>query len=290
MTLTVLAAPPAAFVQDLGRPGHRALGIAPAGALDAASLRIANRLIGNDECAAGIEVALGGLRLRADDATTIAVTGAELALHVGGRPAALWCWHRVAAGEEISLGLATRGARAYVGIAGGVTDVMAADGSRATAALGSLSTDTLSGLGAPALAAGARVLTGNACPAPANDVAPWRAPGDFVTLRVRRGPRADWFSADAWERFTTSAWQVSMQADRVGIRLDGPALERTVTAELPSEGMVVGAVQVPPSGRPVILLADGPVTGGYPVIGVVAASDRDALGQLRPGAMVRWAL
>lgn len=280
MTLVVVAAPPAALIQDLGRPGHRALGIAPSGAVDQSALRVANRLVGNAEGTAGIEVTLGGLVLRATAPTVVCATGAEAPLHIGGRARDLWRAHAVAAGEEISLGLASRGARVYLGVRGGI----ALD--KGHAVLGSFATDTMSGLGAPRLAAGTVLRTGVGGPIPVNDIAPWRVIGDDVTLRVRRGPRADWFSPAAWRTLTSSTWTVSVDADRIGVRLDGPPLERVHSRELPSEGMVVGALQVPPSGHPVILLADGPVTGGYPVIGVIASTDRDALGQLRPGTRV----
>lgn len=278
MMLRVLATPPGASLQDPGRPGLRSLGIAPAGALDRESARIANRLVGNHDGAAVIEVPLGGLRLRTETATSIAVTGAEVGITIDDRPVDLWWAHPVAAGEEIALGLATRGARAYVSVVGGFV---------ASTVLGSLSRDTMSGLGPSPLAAGDVLHTGIPHPIPANDIAPWRVAGDDVTLHVRRGPRAAWFTPEAWRTLTSAAWIVTADADRVGIRLDGPDLPRAHAGELPSEGMVVGALQVPPSGRPVILLADGPVTGGYPVIGVIAAADRDALGQLRPGAMLR---
>lgn len=279
MSLVVLSAGPAATIQDLGRPGLRALGVAPSGAADPETMRIANRLVGNPEGAAVIEVALGGLRLRAERATTVCVGGAEAAVTLDGRGVDVWTAIPVTAGAEIALGLAHRGARVYLAVRGGIV---------VAPVLGSRATDTMSGLGPPPLAAGDILPIGAATrPVPPNDIAPWRVIGDEVSLRVSRWPRRDMFSASAWRTLTEARWTVTPDADRVGIRLDGPALDRVDDAELPSEGTIVGALQVPPHGRPVILLPDGPVTGGYPVIGAIAAADRSLLGQLRPGASVR---
>lgn len=279
MTLDVLAAGPGATIQDLGRPRLRGLGVARSGALDRESLRIANRLVGNAEDAAGIEVTLGGLRVRAAVDTWMAVTGAEAPVTVDGVPCDRWRAVRVAAGSVLEIGLAQRGLRVYAAVAGGLVP---------DAVLGSRSTDTMSGLGPAPLAAGDRVRTGAASVPPPNDLAPWRVGGDEVRVGVRLGPRDDWFTADAVQRLFATAWTVSPRSDRVGLRLDGPPLARARHEELPSEGMVAGALQVPPAGAPVILLADGPVTGGYPVIAVVADADLDALAQARPGAVVRF--
>ena len=131
-------------------------------------------------------------------------------------------------------------------------------------------------------------MTWPADPVPVVDVFPWTVPGAFVDIAIAPGPRADWFGADARRTLGEAAWTVSGDADRVGIRFDGPMLERTRHEELPSEGMRPGALQVPPHGRPVALLADGPVTGGYPVIAVVTDAALDALAQLRPGDRVRF--
>lgn len=279
MSLVVVSAGPAATIQDLGRPGLRALGVAPSGAADPQTMRIVNRLVGNPESAAVIEVALGGLRLRAERATTVCVGGAEVDVTVDGRAVDRWAAIPVDAGAEVALGLAHRGARAYLAVRGGLVTAPV---------LGSRSTDTMSGLGPAPLTQGEILPVGPAIrPVPPNDIAPWRVIGDDVSLRVRPGPRRDMFTDGAWRSLTEAEWTVSTDADRIGARLDGPVLDRADTSELPSEGMVVGALQVPPHGSPVILLPDGPVTGGYPVIAVVAAADRALLGQLRPGARVR---
>ncbi|WP_390894909.1 5-oxoprolinase subunit B/C family protein [Microbacterium festucae] len=271
-----------ATVQDLGRPGHLAEGIAPAGAADRGALRTANRLVGNPEAAAGIEIALGGFRATARADLWVAVTGAWGPVRIGGRAVDPYTAVPWPAGEELHIDWAAHGARAYLAVRGGV---------EAPAVARSRSTDSLSGLGPPALAAGsALALAGEAvAPVPASDLHPWSPPDDTaLEVALAPGPRADWFTPAAHRALFDAVWTVSNEADRVGIRLDGPALARIRTAELPSEGMLPGAIQVPPSGQPVILGPDGPVTGGYPVIAVVADDSLDALAQARPGTRVRF--
>jgi biotin-dependent carboxylase-like uncharacterized protein len=155
--------------------------------------------------------------------------------------------------------------------------------------LGSRSTDTLSGLGPAPLRAGDELPVGALAGAePFVDVAPVRAPSSSPVLRVLPGPRRDWLAPAAWTALTGAGWTVTTDSDRVGLRLGGPRLERARDGELPSEGLVPGAVQVPPDGAPVLFLADHPVTGGYPVLAVVASADLPAAAQLRPGDRVRF--
>jgi allophanate hydrolase subunit 2 len=147
----------------------------------------------------------------------------------------------------------------------------------------------MSGLGPAPLRPGDELPLGvPAAPVPPNDIAPWDAPPDELEVPLAPGPRADRFGASALATLFEARWVVSAQADRVGVRLDGPELERIRVDELPSEGMVPGALQVPPWGRPTILLADGPVTGGYPVIAVIPDAALDAVGQARPGDGIRF--
>ncbi|KHK99624.1 hypothetical protein LK09_02655 [Microbacterium mangrovi] len=269
-----------ASIQDLGRPGLGALGVARSGALDRAALRRGNRLVGNDETAAGIEAVLGGFRAVATRDTWFAVTGARGPILLDGRPvdqdaATLW-----PAGTELHLDWYAAGARAYLSVRGGLA---------VPAQVGSRSTDTMSGLGPASLRPGDALPLGEpAHPVPPNDLAPWDAPPDELEVALAPGPRADRFAASALPVLFESRWVVSAQADRVGVRLEGPELERTRADELPSEGMVPGALQVPPWGRPTILLADGPVTGGYPVIAVIPDAALDAIGQARPGTGIRF--
>jgi biotin-dependent carboxylase-like uncharacterized protein len=279
--LRITAAGLFSSVQDLGRPGRGALGVARSGALDRAALRTANRLVGNPETAAGIEVAMGGWSAVARADTWFALTGAWGTATLDGHSVDLDVAHPWPAGAELSLDWFVHGARAYLAVRGGI-DVPPAVGSR--------STDTMAGLGAAPLQQGDEVMIGPepATPIPVTDLAPLGAPRDDLELTLAPGPRAEWFAASALSTLFESTWTVSAQADRVGIRLDGPELERTRVGELPSEGMVPGALQVPPTGRPTILLADGPVTGGYPVVAVVTEAALDLLGQARPGTRIRF--
>ncbi|MEX5719603.1 biotin-dependent carboxyltransferase family protein [Geodermatophilus maliterrae] len=273
-SLTVLATGPLTTVQDGGRPGQGALGVGRAGACDRAAARLANRLVGNDPDAAVLEVTLGGLVLRADADLVVTTTGARCS-DAHNAPTAL------PAGRELRLGLPATGLRTYVAVRGEVA---------VEPVLGSRSTDLLSGLGPPVLSRGDVLTVGDpAGPMPGVDLAPVPdPPGGEVTVRVLPGPRADWFAEEAVRALTGTPWTVTDESNRIGLRLSGAALERTRTGELASEGMVRGALQVPPSGQPVLFLADAPVTGGYPVIGYVDDGDVDRCGQLRPGQTLRF--
>ena len=277
-----------ATVQDLGRTGHAAIGVARSGALDRQALRIANRLVGNPESAAGVEVTMGGFRAVTERDLWVAVTGGFGPIVIDGRPVDPYAAHAWPRGSELALGWLEHGARAYVAVRGGIEAVGGAD--HTPAVLGSLATDSLARLGPDPLRAGTRLAVGRPprTPVPPLDLAPWGAPPEELELELAPGPRADWFDASALRLLFETVWTVSGAADRVGARLEGPELVRTVSGELPSEGMVPGALQVPPGGRPTVLLADGPVTGGYPVIAVVTDASLDALGQARPGTRIRF--
>ncbi|MEV8441597.1 biotin-dependent carboxyltransferase family protein [Actinosynnema sp. NPDC051121] len=271
---------PQALVQDLGRPGHAHLGVPPSGALDPGSLRLANRLVGNPEDAACLEVLLGGLSLRANASCTVAVTGPATPALVDGvaRDSPL----HLAPGDTLTLGTPHGGLRSYVAVSGGIT---------VPAELGSRSTDVLSGLGPAPLRPGDELPLGDptGVPVGVDVLVPARVP-DVLVVPVLLGPRDDWFD-DPADRLRAGRWTVSDRSNRVGIRLTGTALDRTasrVGRELPSEGLVTGAVQVPADGLPVVFLADHPTTGGYPVIGVVAAPALPLLGQAAPGTRLRF--
>lgn len=269
-----------ATIQDLGRPGHSSLGIAGSGALDRTALRAANRLLGNLEGAAGIEITMGGFRALAERDCWFALAGGWGQALLDGRSVDAYTAHPWRAGAELHVDWLSRGARVYLAIRGGVL---------APILLGSSATDLLSRLGPDPLAAGEGIRIGPAPHAeiPGIETALWGAPPEGVLdVRLANGPRADWFSPEAQRVLFEAEWTVSNQSDRIGIRLDGPELARIRPDELPSEPMVPGALQVPPSGRPVILGADGPVTGGYPVIAV--ASSLDAFAQARPGTRIRF--
>lgn len=269
-------------VQDLGRPGVASVGVAVSGALDRAALRTANRLLGNPEGAAGLEVTMGGLRAVAERDLWVSVAGAWGVVRLDGREIDPYQAHAWPAGAELHLDWFVHGARGYIAARGGVD---------APHALGSRATDLLAGLGPAALRAGDVVGVRDevSAPIPVAPPAAWGAPhDDELELELAPGPRADWFAPAALEALFDTVWTVSNHADRVGARLDGPALVRVRGGELASEGMVPGALQVPPSGRPTILLADGPVTGGYPVIAVVTDASLDLVAQARPGTRIRF--
>lgn len=271
-----------ATVQDLGRPGAASLGVAPSGALDRGAARTANRLVGNPEGAAVIEATMGGLRLVARRDLWFAVTGAWGPIRLDGHEVDPYEAHAWSAGAELHVDWFAHGARAYVAVRGGLD---------AREVLGSRSTDVLAGLGPERLRAGdeLRVAGEPSAPIPLAVPASWGAPhDDELEIALAPGPRSDWFAASAHRALFEAVWTVTNHSDRVGMRLDGPALDRTGEVELPSEGMVPGALQVPPSGLPTILLADGPVTGGYPVIAVATDAALDLLAQARPGTRMRF--
>ncbi|MGC4797767.1 biotin-dependent carboxyltransferase family protein [Micromonospora saelicesensis] len=277
-TIEVLRAGALTTVQDLGRPGWAHLGVPRSGALDPGALRLANRLVGNPEHAAGLEITLTGCTVRLTRAATVAVTGAEVPVQAGVRPGDTGRPLTVPAGTVLRIGPARRGVRSWLAVAGGI-DVSPVLGSRAT--------DTLSGLGPPRLRDGDLLPLGDPVGTPAPvDLTVCPTPPEELHLTLGPGPRQDWFTPTAFDRLFGSAYTISPVSNRVGARLAGAALPRAVAGELPSEGIVLGAVQVPADGQPLIFLADHPTTGGYPVIGVV--TDVTPLAQARPGTTVRF--
>lgn len=280
--IEVLAPGALALVQDLGRPGLAHLGVGTAGAADRAAHALADRLVGNPPHAATLEIAVGGARLRFPQGAWIAVTGAWGALTIDGGPVEPHTATPVPAGAIVDLPLAAHGIRYYLAVRGGV-DV--------PPVLGSRSRDTLAALGPAPLRAGDELPIGPepTTPVPAIDVVPVDPPTNgAIELVAHPGPRLDWFAAGTWRRVLAGPWTVSARSDRTGLRLDGPALERLDALELPSEGMLPGAVQVSPDGAPTVLAVDAPVTGGYPVAAVVTRDSLDRLAQARPGQAIRF--
>ena len=277
------------LIEDLGRPGFNSMGVSGAGAADRTALRRGNRLVGNAESAAGLESFGGGAVLRVIGDGVAAVTGAAGSITVTGADGTI---HRprlgeafaIADGDELELGGTDQGARRYLALRGGI-DV--------DTALGSASTDTLAGLGPAALDRGSRLSLHDprtaphlVDPHPRSECALPR-PGQTVTITVTLGPREDWFTSAGIETLLSQEWTVTHESDRVGLRLSGQvALERARTGELPSEGAVTGALQVPPNGQPVLFGPDHPLTGGYPIIASV--DDVDFAAQLPPGVKLRF--
>ena len=276
--------------QDLGRHGQARQGVSASGAMDQAALKAANRLVGNASNAAALETVGGGLQLRSVGDNVVAVTGADAALTLTTADGQRWSVPRyepvaLADGDMLAVGQPTAGARCYVAVRGGFAEAPV---------MGSCATDTLAHVGPAPVAVGDWLAVR---PAPATSVvaAPELPPVDLPTLEqevvldVVMGPRTDWFTPEAIARFAAQRWQVTPQSNRVGLRLAGEVpLDRAITGELPSEGTALGALQVPPSGQPVLFLADHPLTGGYPVIGCVAPYHLDRAGQIPVGAWLRF--
>ena len=291
------------LIEDLGRRGHGPLGVSAAGALDRASIRRANRLVGNASTAAAIESVGGGLSIEAIGDQVIAVTGAPTTLtvqspswvdsakHDGGpqpgatRTVGMAAPFALLDGEVLSLGVPESGFRNYVAIRGGI-DV--------PAVLGSRSADTMSGIGPAPLTVGKELRAGSDTVSTAvgsPELQPDFPGAETVTvLDVVPGPRADWFDQSALDSLASQDWVVTPQSNRVGMRLDGQPLVRTRDGELPSEGTMAGALQIPPAGLPVLFLADHPITGGYPVIGVVRDEHLDRAAQVPVGGKIRFRL
>jgi biotin-dependent carboxylase-like uncharacterized protein len=258
--------------------------------MDLGALRAANRLVGNASDAACVEIAAGGFELACRGDAVVAFTGADAPIQLtaaDGRTMAVRGWEAIALsdGDRLRLGEPRAGIRSYLAVRGGF-DV--------APVLGSRSTDTLARVGPPAIAVG-DVLPIGALARGAIVGAAEEAPADLpstaevVVLDVVMGPRTDWFTPEAVALLATQVWRVTPQSNRVGLRLAGDAsLARAVTGELPSEGTALGALQVPPSGQPVLFLADHPLTGGYPVIACVATHHLDRAGQIPIGAGVRF--
>ncbi|MFJ9412154.1 biotin-dependent carboxyltransferase family protein [Streptomyces sp. NPDC101393] len=267
-------------VQDLGRPGHAHLGVPRAGALDEPAHRLANRLVGNPEGAATLETTLTGCALRVRSATTVAVTGAPCPVTVDGAPAPWGAPVHVPAGAVLDAGPATHGLRSYLALGGGIDT---------EPVLGSRAADLLSGLGSDPLTDGAVLPLGPVHgPAGAADAVPHPGPVAELVLPFLPGPRDDWFSDHGLRTLATGRFRVSPASNRIGLRTEGPPLERALSGELPSEGMPLGALQVPPNGLPVLFLHDHPTTGGYPVIGVVPERHLAPAAQAVPGTPVRF--
>ncbi|WP_405970636.1 biotin-dependent carboxyltransferase family protein [Streptomyces sp. NBC_00988] len=279
-TLTVLSAGVGVSVQDLGRPGFAHLGVPASGPADRRSFTLANRLVGNPENTPALEVTLGDLTVTTTVSRHVAITGAPVPVTVDGvrRPDPTLVHLR--AGSRLTIGRPWAGCRTYLAVSGGIqTDRV----------LGSASRDSLTGLGSEAVRAGTTLGLGPARPVPAIplELAFSIVPtAGEVTARFRWGPRHDLFSAADRRRLATQTWRVSAACDRVGARLTGRPLA-VGSVDLASEGTVRGAIQVPPAGEPIIFLADHPVTGGYPVIGVVTDADTDLIGQALPGQELR---
>ncbi|EPE96815.1 urea amidolyase family protein [Rhizobium grahamii] len=277
--------------QDLGRRGRSSQGVSESGAVDRGAMQAANLLLGNSRDEAVIEVTLGGFALQADRAVTVAVTGAPCSLTIrtqaGSEVKAPFARaFALDAGDELSMGVPSAGMRSYLALRGGFV---------VERVLGSAATDTLAKVGPEVIQAGSLLVPAAKLASAVDPIPlePYDLPraGDVVELDVIPGPRTDWFTLAGIETLQTQEWHVTPHSSRIGMRLSGSSpIERSVQKELPSEGTVLGAIQVPADGQPVLFLADHPLTGGYPVIGVVAGHHLDLAGQIPIGARIRFKL
>jgi antagonist of KipI len=257
--------------------------------MDPCSHRIANALVGNDARDATLEIALIGPELEFDEDRLVAVAGAHFAVSLDGRAVNVSGPFRVRAGERLRFGLRTRGSRAYLAIRGGVRTPLVL-GSRATHLV-----SRMGGLSGRALAGGDRLPLGEANqivaggreqgapPLPEEIDSVGAARGARARVRVVKGPQVDWFGDEALGALQAGAYTITPQSDRMGFRLQGPRLSYARTGEMISDAMPFGALQVPPSGEPILLMADRQTTGGYPAIATVISADIGIAGQLGPG-------
>ena len=272
-------------IQDFGRPGHGLLGISPSGAADPVALHIGNLLIGNPPGAAALEMTLVGGHFSFSQDATIALAGSDFCASADDRPLAPWQSHRIRGGERVAVRATRDGARCYLCI-GGKIDV--------PPFLGSASTHLLSGLGGlhgRALRQGDVLVVVGPIPsfAPRTlSAAIAERLRERQVLRVTEGPQPDFFSEEMTQSFYAATFHVSEESNRLGLRLEGPRIESCAKAEMITEGVALGAIQIPPSGQPIILFVEQQTTGGYPKIANVIAADLFRVGQLRPRDTVRF--
>lgn len=287
--LEIIAPGPLMTVQDLGRPAARRFGVPPGGAMDAFALAAANRLVGNPDRSAALEITAGGAELAFARPALVALAGANLGAALDGRPLPLWTALSVSPGQRLRLAgrRGAWGARAYLALAGGL-DVPEVLGARATDLAGGFG-----GLAGRPLRPGDRLgaLPPAAPPPPAGQR--WREEcrppyAAAPTLRLLPGPHLGWLPPGALEALAAAELRVGELANRMGYRLDGARLPHA--ASLPSLGVVPGTVQVPPDGGPILLMADAQTTGGYPVAAVLISADMPLAAQLLPGDRLRFAL
>jgi antagonist of KipI len=286
--LRVIKAGMLTTIQDRGRWGLQSRGVPVAGPMDPVSHRIANTLVGNDADAATLEVTLLGPELEFEDERTIAVAGAEFEITVDGRPAPMNAPFIVSAESRLRFGPRARGARAYLAIAGGID---------APPTLGSRATHLISGMGGldgRPVKSGDRLPLGDpargrrSAAALAESVVP--LPDRHARIRVLAGPQQEYFTSGALDALQSVPYSIGHDSDRMGFRLEGPRLTHARGADIISDATPLGALQVPASGQPILLMADRQTTGGYPKIATVISADISIAGQLGPGDTIAFEL
>ncbi len=276
--------------QDLGREGFGPMGVSPSGAADAISLRIGNRLVGNSEGAAGLEMTLLGGSFLFPEGAIVALTGSDFGATLDGAPVELWASVEVRSAQTLTLGPARSGARCYLCVRGGIS---------VKPFLGSASTHILSGLGGfdgrplrkgdvvniavprkeSASASFHRVAL---APKASQRLSPRKV------LRVTPGPQCDWFPESSQQLFYDSTYRVAEESNRMGLRLEGDPIPKHSGEQMITEGVSLGAIQIPESGLPIVLFVEQQTTGGYPKIANVISTDLASLGQLRPRDEIRF--
>ncbi|MDQ1651652.1 MAG: hypothetical protein QOI35_852 [Cryptosporangiaceae bacterium] len=278
--IEVLAPGPLATVQDLGRAGYAQLGVGRSGAADRRSHALANRIAGNRPTAATVELTLGGFTARFAADAVLALAGAPVPATAGDRVVPLHEPVRIRAGEVLRIRSPRDGLRTYLAVRGGIGGPKV---------LGSRSADLLAGIVPVPVRRGSVLAVDTEAAADPRAEQGEALPAELV-LRILPGPRDGWFGPGAVPGLCADPYEVGRDSNRVGLRLSGRRLARARPGELPPEGMVPGALQVPPDGQPVLFLADHPVTGGYPVIAVVAEDSLALAAQARPGRAIRFML
>ncbi len=284
-TLTVIRPGMLSTVQDLGRWGRQSSGVPVAGPMDDYSHRFANDLVGNEKGAAALEITLIGPELEADADVVFAVTGARFSLTAGGAPAPMDAEFMLRAGTRLRFGSRVAGTRASLAVAGGF-DVERLYGSRATSLISKMGP-----FGGRALMAGDLLpvaARGTVAARPGRLRTPLPIPAGGAKLRVIPGPHVDRFAASAYDTLFSSRFTVTPQSNRMGYRLDGPALAHRTRADILSDATPLGSIQVPGSGQPILLMADRQTTGGYPKIATVISADLPLAGQLAPGDWIEF--
>jgi antagonist of KipI len=271
-------------VQDLGRYGYSHLGISSGGAADSVAMRIANLLVGNAENAATLEMTLAGAALEFDEESVVALTGGECDCRIGGETAPMWQAVRVPAREILACGGLKMGARLYLAIQGGL-DVRPIMGSVATNMAGHFG-----GIEGRGLRKGDLLSVRRGSNSRVRTLKPEALDGLYSAgpIRVTRGAQHDWFGPEAFDKLLSCPYTVSEQSNRSGLRLKGESISPRVRSQLLTEGVSLGAIQVPQDEQPIILFVDQQTTGGYPKIANVILADMHRVGQLRPREQVRF--
>ncbi|MBE7062397.1 MAG: biotin-dependent carboxyltransferase family protein [Clostridia bacterium] len=285
MKMTVLSPGPLSTVQDEGRFGFMSTGFSPGGAMDTYSMRIANILVGNAPGDGVIEMTMLGMSVSFSCTAVIALTGADMEPAINGTPVAMYTAAEVHAGDILSMKMARSGMRSYLAVAGGFD---------LPYAMGSMSTNLKCGLGG---FSGRKLQSGDEIPLRQSfslahlgnrKTEPENVYPDGIGIRVILGPQEDYFTDKGIETFLNTTYTVSEKSDRMGVRLDGDSIENKNGVDILSDGIATGAVQIPASGTPIIMMADRQTTGGYAKIANVISADLPKMAQARPGTRIRF--